>query len=283
MNAIVNFDFEGKGVRTVTIDNEPWFVGLDVCRILEIKDHTQALDRLSDDERGGCTVPTPRGEQQVIVISEPGVYRLVFASRKPAAERFKRWLAHEVLPALRKTGSYVMPAARRPLRPRFKGDLHPAEVSAWSSAARVYHAVYGKKAAQELIERSPLPPPSAALALSAGRWSADDTLAFLLDLAAGDALTLGELVRAALNDKAKRRDLEEYGVLLLDLDAGPAMIVADDHPFLRQGFEDTEICYAWKDRLRLLPGAHRAAKPMQIDGKLRRGVVVPMITHSPPE
>jgi prophage antirepressor-like protein len=102
--------FEGEHlIRQVEKDGEVWFVGLDICRVLGIKDHHQALERLDEDERGGYTIPTPMGDQSMIVVSEPGVYRLVFTSRKPVAERFKRWLAHEVIPSIRKTGSYGGP------------------------------------------------------------------------------------------------------------------------------------------------------------------------------
>lgn len=106
MTSIIPFAFEDSLVRTVVKDGEPWFVGADVCRILEIRDHRQALEKLDDDERGRCSVPTPGGVQEVIAISEPGLYRLIFRSSKPVAERLKRWLAHDVLPSLRKTGSY---------------------------------------------------------------------------------------------------------------------------------------------------------------------------------
>jgi prophage antirepressor-like protein len=107
-NPVVNpLLFEGEHlVRQIEKDGDLWFVGLDVCRILEIAKPHQALDRLDSDERGTCIVGTPGGHQEAIVVSEPGVYRLVFTSRKPVAERFKRWLAHDVIPAIRKTGGY---------------------------------------------------------------------------------------------------------------------------------------------------------------------------------
>jgi prophage antirepressor-like protein len=82
MNAVVPFAFEDKLVRTVRIEDEPWFAGKDVCSVLDIRDHKQALGRLDEDERGGCSVPTPQGPQEMIVVSEAGVYRLIFTSRK---------------------------------------------------------------------------------------------------------------------------------------------------------------------------------------------------------
>ena len=89
---------------SVKIDGEPWFVAADVCRILEI-DKTQTR-RLDDDEKGLYSIQTLGGEQDTVVVNEPGLYRLVFASRKPEAREFQRWVYHEVLPSIRKTGGY---------------------------------------------------------------------------------------------------------------------------------------------------------------------------------
>jgi prophage antirepressor-like protein len=104
------FDFEDCAVRTVTgPDGNWWFVGADVCRALTIGNSRDALSRLDEDEKGVGITDTLGGRQQMTIISEPGLYRLIFTSRVDAAERFKRWLAHDVLPALRKTGRYEMP------------------------------------------------------------------------------------------------------------------------------------------------------------------------------
>lgn len=102
-------------IRTTTVGGEPWFVAVDVCRALEI-DRT-ASRRLDDDEKGVCSMHTPGGLQDVTIINEPGLYTLVLGSRKPEAKAFKRWITHEVLPSIRKTGAYatdsrLMEAAR---------------------------------------------------------------------------------------------------------------------------------------------------------------------------
>lgn len=105
--SMIPFLFEGESlVRVIIRDGDPWFVGVDVCRILGITKHEQALGRLDADERGTCPIGTPGGNQSMIIASEPGLYRLIFRSSKPEAERLKRWLAHDVLPALRKTGRF---------------------------------------------------------------------------------------------------------------------------------------------------------------------------------
>jgi prophage antirepressor-like protein len=101
---VIPFEFDGHDVRAIRRDGEAWLVARDVTDALRI-DRTQ-IRRLDDDEKGVHKVHTPGGQQEMSVINEAGAYRLVFTSRKESAERFKRWLAHEVLPEIRQTGSY---------------------------------------------------------------------------------------------------------------------------------------------------------------------------------
>lgn len=99
-------------VRVVVVDNEPWFVATDVCRALELDKTWNALQRLDDDEKGTTSISTLGGRQEVSIINEPGLYSLVLGSRKPEAKAFKRWVTHEVIPAIRKTGGYIMGEAQ---------------------------------------------------------------------------------------------------------------------------------------------------------------------------
>lgn len=85
---------------------EPWFVAVDVCRALSIGNSRQALSYLDEDEKGVTSNDTPGGDQRVSTVNEPGLYSLILRSRKPEAKAFKRWVTHEVLPSIRKTGSY---------------------------------------------------------------------------------------------------------------------------------------------------------------------------------
>ena len=96
-------------MRTVLKDGEPWFVAADVCRALEIGDTHKAVERLDDDEKGRSLIPTLGGEQELLIVNEPGLYTLVLGSRKPEARAFKRWITHEVIPAVRKHGGYLTP------------------------------------------------------------------------------------------------------------------------------------------------------------------------------
>ena len=106
MNAPIPFTYGEHPVRVVTIDGEPWFVATDVAAILELANVRSSLALLDADERGVQTVDTPGGAQQMNCINEPGLYSLILRSRKPEARDFKRWVTHDVLPSIRRTGSY---------------------------------------------------------------------------------------------------------------------------------------------------------------------------------
>ena len=84
------------------------FVAKDVCDCLEITKHRDAISRLDSDERGSVKLDTPGGKQDIAAINEYGLYSLVLSSRKPEVKDFKRWITHDVIPAIRKTGSYSM-------------------------------------------------------------------------------------------------------------------------------------------------------------------------------
>ena len=110
MNCIQVFKNDRFGqVRAAHGENgEPMFVAKDVCAALEIKNSRDALARLDDDEKGVVLTDTPGGEQQMQAVNEAGLYVLVLSSRKPEARAFKRWVTHEVLPALRRDGGYMV-------------------------------------------------------------------------------------------------------------------------------------------------------------------------------
>ena len=90
----------------VDVNGEPWFVAKDVCECLDIGNSRDAVAALDEDEKGVDSIDTPGGAQEMSIISEAGLYSLILRSRKPEAKAFKRWITHEVLPAIRKTGGY---------------------------------------------------------------------------------------------------------------------------------------------------------------------------------
>ena len=107
MNEIISFENEEFGnVRTIIIDNELMFVASDVCKALKLGNTSQSLSRLDDDEKDIILNDTLGGKQEMLVISECGLYSLILSSRKPEAKKFKRCITHEVIPSIRKTGSY---------------------------------------------------------------------------------------------------------------------------------------------------------------------------------
>lgn len=107
MNEISVFNFDSHAVRTtIGPDGEPWLVAADVCEALELGNTSMAMSRLDDDEKGINTADTPGGQQQMLMVNESGLYSLIFTSRKEEAKRFKKWVTSEVLPTIRKTGSY---------------------------------------------------------------------------------------------------------------------------------------------------------------------------------
>lgn len=108
MNKLQVFHSDQFGqVRTVQKDGQPWFVAADVCRALEVGNSRQALSRLDADEKGVISTDTPGGEQKMSIVNEPGLYTLVLGSRKPEARAFKRWITHEVIPSIRRSGGYI--------------------------------------------------------------------------------------------------------------------------------------------------------------------------------
>ena len=111
MNELQLFNFENNQVRTLLINDEPWFVGKDVAEILGYSKARNAIaTHVDDDDKKGAPIQGDLGgTQEMTVINESGVYALVFGSKLPSAKKFKHWVTSEVLPTLRKTGGYTMP------------------------------------------------------------------------------------------------------------------------------------------------------------------------------
>lgn len=110
MNKLQVFSFEGKEVRTIQKNGEPWWVLKDICDVLEIGNSRDVTARLDEDEKGVDNIDTLGGRQELTVISESGLYNVILLSRKPEAKQFKRWVTHEVLPQIRRHGAYLTTA-----------------------------------------------------------------------------------------------------------------------------------------------------------------------------
>lgn len=112
MNELQLFNFKGDNVRMLVIDGEPWWVLKDVCNVLEISNGRNVIARLDEDEKSVHQMDTNKGLREAVIINEPGLYNVILRSEKPKAKEFKRWITHEVLPSIRKTGTYTTPTAK---------------------------------------------------------------------------------------------------------------------------------------------------------------------------
>lgn len=105
------FNFESKSIRTLSINNEPWFVAKDVCDAIGLTNSRMSLIALDEDEKGVSLIYTPSGQQEMNIVSESGMYTLILRCRDAVKKgsvphRFRKWVTAEVLPAIRKTGKY---------------------------------------------------------------------------------------------------------------------------------------------------------------------------------
>lgn len=131
-------------VRMVMQDGEPWWVLADVCQVLELVNPSKVAERLDDDEKNTLTLSEGirgRGNPNVTIINESGLYSVILRSDKPQAKAFKRWVTHEVLPSIRRTGSYN--ASFRPARLPFQTTviaeppMPPATQTLWFALLRI--------------------------------------------------------------------------------------------------------------------------------------------------
>jgi anti-repressor protein len=105
--ATLDFDFDGAPIRTISRNGDPWFVLVDVCRVLDINNSSYVAERLDPDEKSGVVITDPHGRpQNTTIVSESGLYAVVLTSRKPEARKFRRWVTGEVAPSIRRTGGY---------------------------------------------------------------------------------------------------------------------------------------------------------------------------------
>jgi len=251
MNPITNFAFEANLVRIVEKNGEPWFVANDVCRCLGLTNPRKAVADLDDDEKGVTISDTPGGDQTLNIVSEPGVYRLVFRSRKPEAERFKRWLAHEVIPAIRKTGQYGQAAAQPTA---IDAD---APLAARVETVRLAARLFGRARARELWGVIGLP----AVPDATPEPEADPQacLEALLNFEAGDVLIV-DLIRTGSDERLAACGLRR---------AQGGFWIANSHPLIREALSGYPAF--WRTLARL-PG-HRA-QVMKFEGRAHRASFV---------
>ena len=125
---------------TIDIDGEAWFVAAEVCKLLDIKNVSDAVARLEDDEKLTSVIPMAGQNRSVNIINESGLYALVFRSNKPEAKRFRKWVTSEVIPAIRKKGSYgKIDRSQAPyFYLRYKDNLHKIDRNYFSVISELF-------------------------------------------------------------------------------------------------------------------------------------------------
>lgn len=118
MNELQVFNYQENEIRTIQRDGEPWFVLKDVCGVLDLGSPHKVAERLDEDEKGRNQIPTLGGLQETTIINESGLYNVILRSDKPEAKPFRKWITSEVLPSIRKTGSYSVPKLKVELAER---------------------------------------------------------------------------------------------------------------------------------------------------------------------
>ncbi|MBB4042003.1 prophage antirepressor-like protein [Microvirga flocculans] len=277
MNALQAYTFEAKQVRTVVRDEEPWFVGTDVCAALDLKNSRQVLSRLDDDERDCVQIVDAIGrDRMTTIISEAGVYRLIFTSRTPAAERFKRWLAHEVLPALRRTGTYSV--GQPPSAPATVDLVEVERLNAYSRLVAEARHIYGRVQAKALWERLPLPQVHTREEGALYDLPDEDgpgCLGHLLRFALDTGSSVRVQVQRAWSDPTVRGWLQARGLKPVPGRGRDYLAVAEHHPALKKLFEETPWAEDWYLPLLSLDGARASRAPLDFGGVKSRAVMIP--------
>lgn len=270
MRDVVPFAFDEHLVRVILRNADPWFVAEDVGRALGIAKVRNTVAGFDDDERAAHSVGTLGGEQKATVLSEPGLYRLIFMSRKPDARRFQRWVTHEVLPTIRKTGSYGAADVERS-----RSEPTPESQIYRLNLVREARLLFGADRARGLWSQLGLPIVPAAP--NVHQDEAHACLVRLLDHRPDGAG--GASVRDLLDELLGGED--QYERLLAttlgvkcDVERD-AFIVANIDDGLSKLYAATEWRLGrWSRVLRRLPGA-LPSSPMRFGGVQRRGTLIP--------
>lgn len=178
MNDLIKFDFQGNQVRTIMRDNEPWWVAKDVCKILGYKDPTTAIRSHCRGVPKLHPLDTAGGTQNLRIINEPDLYRLIIGSNLPEAEQFENWIFEEVVPQIRKTGGYslnmpkTLPEALRAYATEIeKREQVEQQLKIVAPKAEFYDQVAGSADAIEMRE--------VAAVLNRNGWGRNKVFSFL--------------------------------------------------------------------------------------------------------
>lgn len=227
---IIPFVFEDQLVRIITREGEPWFVLADLCRVLNLANPSKVAADLDADEVNTLTISEGiRGNPEKNIVSESGLYSLVFKSRKPEAKQFRKWVTSEVLPTLRRTGRYEMPAEPRPI---FEEDMPLQALSLKLSLVKEARLTFGVSASRRMWSAVGLPfaPAPHTEPMVEGAYEAIEGIL--------NAITSsGQRVRILLlfaidGQKEAAVALEKIGIRILDKEDG--VVFSNTSSFLRK-------------------------------------------------
>lgn len=279
---VQNFAFEEHLVRVVDYQDEKWFVAADVCRVLDIKNPRDAVGRLDEDEKGVASTDTLGGNQEVLIVSESGLFTIILRSRAAMTpgtmpHRFRKWVTAEVLPQIHKTGAYAQDEQAMPsyARPTLDKD---APLASRIDAVRVARSIFGKDSARALWLHLGLP------AIEPDEFSNSGEAVYLLrrilDMKpeAGDGRTMRSLILDALEgDDNAMTVCVSNGVKPVDNPEG--YYVGQSHPSIRQLYAVSPWKDgAWRMAVRRLSGITQRAERMTFYGHQSRVMFMPLNT-----
>ena len=154
MNEVLrSFGYKGNSVRTLEKDGVVWWVLVDVCKVLGLSNSRVTASRLDSDEVSQTYVVDARGrKQRTYIINESGLYSVLLRSDKPEAKPFKRWVTHEVLPSIRKTGQYISPKSAQPEKPKAKDQSSNREYMISLAEVLEAHRVFTEYVTQRISD-----------------------------------------------------------------------------------------------------------------------------------
>lgn len=289
MNSVQTFYFKTLPVRVIFRSEEPWFVAADVCRILGITNHRDAVQKLDDDEKDcvGLTDAIGR-DQETTIVSESGLYTLLLRCRDAVkvgtdAHRFRKWVTSEVLPSIRRDGFYEIPGKVTSPDTNLDGRAFGfplAKVNSIASMMRAVQNAAGPEAALEIYRLSGMPQISHLTVGAIAGTSCDDPngcIRHLLRASTRNGVSMANLLTMALHDAVAAKSLPDYGLKLGPQEASDCLAIANRHPFLARLYADTQWCGDWRVALTMLPGARASRGKVTFGKETERATLLPRV------
>lgn len=286
MNPLQNLAFEGHLVRMQMIDGDPWFVATDLCAILGIKNTSQAVEPLDEDEKGICLTYTTDGYKEALHVSFGGAVSLALRTRQAMTpgtvpHRLRRWLTGDVALQIWKTGAYIpeghpAQAASQPyMAEPPEIDLTHAPLAAKVSMLHFVLKVRGREAAVAYMPSLGLPPLAHMPSVSAGQQiEAEECLSWLLSCQTEEGEIRQLVAAAAAGDVATDKYLRRLGIIVRPAHADLAF--ASSHRGMAGLFKGSRWAdKGWYKALLALPGAARGTT-MNFGGHASHSVLVPL-------